>query len=139
MSHRRGDPHSHTHSHAWRALRYVGYTPLSINMICLLFPSHPSSLRFCQLWPLMCSAWCVRVRNSCQGTPCLLSIYSAALILSSLTANKFHATLCEPAALFFSPPNNASALPADDISVAFSGETLRDKRAISCQETHLGY
>lgn len=54
------------------ATRYIGYTLLSINMICLLFLSHPPPLRFCQLWPLMCSAWCVCVRNSCQGTPCLV-------------------------------------------------------------------
>lgn len=46
-------------SRAHTAIRYVGYTPLSINMICLLFPSHPSSLRFCQLWPLMCSVYCL--------------------------------------------------------------------------------
>lgn len=40
-------------------IRYVGYTLLSINIICLLFLAHPSALRFCQLWPLMCLVYCL--------------------------------------------------------------------------------
>lgn len=55
-------------------IRYVGYTLLSINIICLLFRSHPSALRFCQLWPLMCLVYCLCEK---QGTPHLSSQLSS--------------------------------------------------------------
>lgn len=55
----------------------------SSNTLCLLFPSHPPPLRFCQLWPLMC--WVSRVQE--KQLPGDLSLFSAALLRLPLPAS----------------------------------------------------
>lgn len=69
---------SRTLHHIHTAIRYVGYTLLSINMICLLFLSHPSSWHFCQLWPLMCLVYCLCEKQLPRDP---LSFFTALLLL----------------------------------------------------------
>lgn len=94
------------------AIRYVGSSLPSINMICLLFPSHP------------CSVFLSAVASDVLGLVCTCekqlprdpsSLFSTALFLFSLPAREFHATLHEPSNV----PNSAVAPLSPDISVAF--------------------
>ncbi len=100
-------------------------------MICLLFLPHPS-LCFCQLWPLMLPTVCER-ETAAKGP--LFFFHSAPPPPPLLSANKFHATLCEPSNI----PNNANSLFANDICVAFQQALWGKNFVISCQETHSSY
>lgn len=105
-------------------IRYVGCSLPSINMICLLFPSHPSS------------AFLSAVASDVLGLVCTCekqlprdpsSLFSTALFLFSLPAREFHATLHEPNNV----PNRAVAALSPDISVAF--QRLRGDPKLSDQ------
>lgn len=94
------------------AIRYVGSSLPSINMICLLFPSHPSSVFLSAVASDVLGLVCTCEKQLPRDPS---SLFSTALFLFSLAAREFHATLHEPSSV----PNSAVAPLSPDISVAF--------------------
>lgn len=99
-----------TDSHT--AVRHVGYPLPSINMICLLFPPHPSSVFLSAVASDVLALVCACEKQLPRDPS---SLFSTALFLFSLPAREFHATLHEPNDV----PNSAVAPRSPDISVAF--------------------
>lgn len=94
------------------AIRCVGFSLPSINMICLLFSSHPSSSFLSAVASDVLGLVCTCEKQLPRDPS---SLFSTALFLLSLTAREFHATLHEPNNV----PNSAVAPLSPDISVAF--------------------
>lgn len=75
------------------AIRCVEFSPPSINMICLLFPSHPFSWFLSAVASDVLGLVCTCEKQLPRDPP---SLFSTAPFLLSLTAREFHATLHEP-------------------------------------------
>lgn len=94
------------------AIRCVELSLPSINMICLLFSSHPSSWFLSAVASDVLGLVCTCEKQLPRDPP---SLFSTALFLLSLAAREFHATLHEPNNV----PNSVVAPLSPDISVAF--------------------
>lgn len=128
-----GDPHASVFTRT--RIRRM-HPPLSINMIRLLFPTRPPSLR---LLPAAASDALGPLRVCARGTaaggvgggedPAIFYL----LLLSSPPTSFM--LLCVNPAIF---PNDANVLSAGDISVAFQQALQGERRVISCQGTRRG-
>ena len=126
---------SHTYTHSY--IRYVGYTLLSINMICLLFLSRPSSLGFCQLWPLMCSVYCVCEKQLPRDpSPCFTALLLFFLLFSLTTSFML---LCVNPAIFQTMQMFYSPMTFLWHFSRLCGTGKKKNWVISCQETRCSY